>query len=104
MATGLVFERDGRHFATSAVHRGSRIVGDLLRESPEGVTMSAIREALGTTRKYALPFVALLDAEGITRRRGDLRVAGPRLHSASVPEATGGPTMGASTGGDRVGG
>jgi selenocysteine-specific elongation factor len=44
--------------------------------------MSEIRAALDTTRKYALPLVAHLDANGVTRRRGDLRIAGPRLPPA----------------------
>jgi hypothetical protein len=34
---------------------------------------------MGTTRKWAVPLAALLDARGITHRRGDLRVPGPRL-------------------------
>ena len=46
---------------------------------PDGVTVAQVRDALGTTRKYALPLLAHLDATGVTRRRGDLRIAGPRL-------------------------
>jgi selenocysteine-specific elongation factor len=38
-----------------------------------------VREALGTSRKWAIPLLAHLDATGVTRRRGDVRVAGPRL-------------------------
>jgi selenocysteine-specific elongation factor len=34
---------------------------------------------LGTTRKWAVPLLTILDARGITRRRDDVRVAGPRL-------------------------
>ena len=44
-----------------------------------GVTVSTIRDELGTTRKYVLPLLAQLDATGVTRRRGDLRIGGPRL-------------------------
>ncbi len=51
----------------------------LLAEHPDGFTLSQLREALGTTRKYAVPLVTLLDGRGITRRRGDLRIAGSRL-------------------------
>lgn len=83
VAAGLVVERDGVHFAASAVSEGSRLVAKLLAGSPEGVTASAVRERLGTSRKFALPFLSLLDAEGITRRRGDVRVAGPRLPVAA---------------------
>jgi selenocysteine-specific elongation factor len=41
--------------------------------------MSDFRVALGTSRKYAVPLATLLDGRGITRRRDDLRIAGPRL-------------------------
>ncbi len=38
-----------------------------------GITVSAFREALGTSRKYAVPLLEWFDARGITRRDGDLR-------------------------------
>jgi selenocysteine-specific elongation factor len=76
---GLVVERDGVWFAPSAVDAAARVVARLLVEAPEGVTASAVREALGTTRKYALPLLAVLDTTGVTRRRGDVRIGGPRL-------------------------
>ena len=44
-----------------------------LRESG-GLTVSQIREILGTTRKYAVPLCEYLDRSGFTRREGDLRV------------------------------
>jgi selenocysteine-specific elongation factor len=39
-----------------------------------GLTVSQIRELLGTTRKYAVPICEYLDRIGFTQRRGDLRV------------------------------
>jgi selenocysteine-specific elongation factor len=39
-----------------------------------GITVSAFRQGLGTSRKYALPLLEYLDARGITRRQGDLRL------------------------------
>jgi selenocysteine-specific elongation factor len=76
---GRVVEEAGICFAPEAVEAAARIVAGLLEERPDGVTVAEIREALGTTRKYALPLLAVLDATGRTRRRGDLRIAGPRL-------------------------
>jgi selenocysteine-specific elongation factor len=76
---GLVVERDGCYFAASAVEAAARTVASLLASSPEGVSVAQVRDALGTTRKHALPLLVHLDATGVTRRRGDLRVAGPRL-------------------------
>jgi len=76
----LVVERDGFYFGTAAVEHAARIVaGVLAAASPDGVTAAELRDALDTTRKYLLPLLSHLDAAGITRRRGDLRIAGPRL-------------------------
>ncbi len=85
MRRGLVVERDGIWFAADALDRAARTVAALLRAEPDGITVSQIREALGTSRKYAMPLVAELDARGVTRRRDDLRVAGPRLHTEGLP-------------------
>jgi selenocysteine-specific elongation factor len=77
----LVIEHDGIHFAPSAVSDASVIVAALLRDRPDGITVAELRDALGTTRKYLLPLLGILDGSGVTRRRGDLRVGGPRLPS-----------------------
>jgi len=76
---GLVVERDGAWFAPAAVEQAGRSVARLLLANPEGVTVAAVRDELGTTRKHVLPLLAQLDATGVTRRRGDLRIGGPRL-------------------------
>ena len=76
---GLVVERDGVYFAPSAIDAAARTAAALLAGAPEGFTVAALRDQLGITRKHALPLVTELDARGITRRRGDLRIAGPRL-------------------------
>jgi selenocysteine-specific elongation factor len=76
---GLVVERDGLYFAPSAIDAAARAAARLLAASPEGFTVAQLRDTLGVTRKYALPLVNELDARGLTRRRGDQRVAGPRL-------------------------
>ena len=38
-----------------------------------GITVSGFREALETSRKYALPILEWFDQRGLTRREGDLR-------------------------------
>ena len=57
----------------------ARVVADLLEAAPDGVTVAEIRDGWDTTRKFAIPLVTILDNQGITRRRDDLRIAGPRL-------------------------
>ncbi len=76
---GLVVEQDGVWFAPAALDQAANVVAGLLSESPEGVTVAQVRDALGTTRKFILPVLAHLDATGVTRRRGDYRIGGPRL-------------------------
>ncbi len=76
---GTVIQNDGVLFAASAIDKAADIVARLLEERPSGVTVAEIRDALGTTRKFALPICAVLDSTGVTRRREDLRIAGPRL-------------------------
>ena len=40
------------------------------------MTMAHLRDLLGTTRKYAVPFGEYLDRIGLTRREGDVRKLG----------------------------
>jgi selenocysteine-specific elongation factor len=47
-----------------------------LIESGGEASVSAIRQELGSTRKYAVPFVEYLDRIGFTKRQGDSRVLG----------------------------
>jgi selenocysteine-specific elongation factor len=75
----LVVERDGIYFHPAAIERSIAVAAALLNDQPDGFTVAELRDRLGVTRKYALPLAAELDARAITRRRGDLRVAGPRL-------------------------
>jgi selenocysteine-specific elongation factor len=76
---GLVVERDGICFHPDTLAAAARTAAVLLARAPSGFTMAELRDALGTTRKFALPLAAELDARGVTRRRGDVRIAGPRL-------------------------
>lgn len=76
---GEVIEQDGVYFAAAAITAAARVVAELLRDEPEGVTVAAARDAWGTSRKFAIPLITHLDDTGVTRRRDDLRIAGPRL-------------------------
>jgi selenocysteine-specific elongation factor len=63
-----------------------RRVQQKLAEKPVGLTVAEIRDLLGTTRKFAVPFCEYLDRIGLTRREGDLRVLAPTAGStASLP-------------------
>ena len=76
---GHIVERDKVVFHSDTIDEAALLAADLLAESPDGFTVAQFRDRTGASRKYALPLVAELDARGITRRRDDLRIAGPRL-------------------------
>jgi selenocysteine-specific elongation factor len=73
---GAVLDLDGIVFASGAVDEARRRVRTALRDRGT-VTVADVRDLLGSTRKYVLPILNQLDAEGITRRRGDDRIPGP---------------------------
>jgi selenocysteine-specific elongation factor len=56
-------------FSPAAVDRAMTVV----RAAPDGITVSAFREALETSRKFALPLLEHFDRTGVTRRDGNLR-------------------------------
>jgi selenocysteine-specific elongation factor len=76
---GHLVARDGMYFHTDTIDDAARLAAQLLAESPGGFTVAEFRDATGASRKFVLPLVAELDARGVTRRRDDLRIAGPRL-------------------------
>lgn len=76
---GEVIVEDGVYFAPTVIDDAANLLADMLAEQPEGVTVSEVRQRMGNTRKHAMPLIARLDAGGMTRRRDNLRIAGPRL-------------------------
>ena len=76
---GVLVERDGLWWHTSAIDEAGQVAARLLTGQPDGFTVAQFREASGITRKHAVPLLAELDARAVTRRRGDVRIAGPRL-------------------------
>jgi selenocysteine-specific elongation factor len=76
---GLVVERDGIAFHPTALDEAAVVAARLIAADPDGFTVAEFRDAVGTSRRFALPLLAMLDERGVTRRRGDRRIAGPRL-------------------------
>jgi selenocysteine-specific elongation factor len=73
---GRIVELDGIVFTAGALDEARRRVEKALQERGS-VTVADARDLLGSTRKYVLPILNRLDAEGVTRRRGDDRIPGP---------------------------
>jgi selenocysteine-specific elongation factor len=57
-------------------------VYERLQEAGE-VTVAQIRDDLDTSRKYALALLEFLDGQKITRRLGDIRVAGSKAEACA---------------------
>jgi selenocysteine-specific elongation factor len=64
------------YLATDVAEDAKRAIADLIRDQGS-VTVAQVRDRLGTSRKYAVPLCEWLDAEGVTRRKGDQRTLGP---------------------------
>jgi selenocysteine-specific elongation factor len=76
---GHVIQRDGISFHRDAIDAAAYIAAELLAEHADGFTVAQFRDATGASRKFVLPLVSELDARGVTRRRDDVRIGGPRL-------------------------
>ena len=77
LKSGLAMDLGGVVFSAGAVAQARRIVGGAVLERGS-VTIADLRDLLGSTRKFVLPLANHLDYEGVTRRRGDDRIPGPR--------------------------
>ncbi len=76
VAEGFLVLIDGDIYlhADAEAEMRKRVI-ERLKTGP-GAAVSEIRDLLGTTRKYAVPFCEYLDRVGVTQRAGDLRIMG----------------------------
>lgn len=77
LVDGSELVRIGDFYLTAGRAAEARSVVRSKIEEAGPLTVAAIRDLLGTSRKYAVPLCEWLDATGATRRQGDLRVLGP---------------------------
>jgi selenocysteine-specific elongation factor len=79
---GILVDVAGTIFTRAAVDRARSVVrAELVRSG--SVSVGAMRDQLDSTRKYVVPLLEQFDREGITRRRGDTRIAGPSVGGSS---------------------
>jgi len=62
------------HFSADSMADAKVALVSFLETRPGGATAAELRDALGVSRKYAIPLLEYFDARGVTRREGDLRV------------------------------
>lgn len=62
------------HFSAGAIQGAREALEAYLRAHPEGASAGDLRDALGVSRKYAIPLLEYFDNQGVTKREGDVRV------------------------------
>ncbi|MBJ7294045.1 MAG: SelB C-terminal domain-containing protein, partial [Ilumatobacteraceae bacterium] len=72
----VLFEHDNIAFHVETLMSLRPVLEQLWAQYPEGFTMANLRDALSITRKHALPLGNCLDKVGLTKRQGDVRIAG----------------------------
>ena len=78
---GALVDVDGIVFTSDAIGHARALLRAALVDGGS-ITVGDVRELLGSTRKFVVPLLERFDREGFTRRRGDVRIAGPRLDAA----------------------
>ena len=78
---GALVDVDGIVFTSDAIGHARALLRAALVDGGS-ITVGDARELLGSTRKFVVPLLERFDREGFTRRRGDVRIAGPRLDAA----------------------
>jgi selenocysteine-specific elongation factor len=72
----ILFEHDNIAFHTETLSSLRSVLEQLWTQYPNGFSMANLRDALAITRKHALPLANCLDKVGLTKRQGDVRIAG----------------------------
>jgi selenocysteine-specific elongation factor len=73
LATGALVRIGDDVYRRSQIDHARSLLVEILRNNPAGATMATLRDAFGTSRKYALPLLEHFDSIGLTIRDGDLR-------------------------------
>lgn len=73
LATGALVRIGDDIYPRAQLGRATDAVSRTLDASPSGCTLSQLREALGLSRRQALPLMEYLDQVGFTVRDGDVR-------------------------------
>jgi selenocysteine-specific elongation factor len=73
LATGALVRIGNDVYRRSQIDRARSLLVEILQNNAAGATMATLRDAFGTSRKYALPLLEHFDTVGLTIRDGDLR-------------------------------
>ncbi|MBC8104428.1 MAG: SelB C-terminal domain-containing protein [Cytophagales bacterium] len=71
--TGELVEIEDRMYVSSQAIEETKAAIRRLSQTPEGITVGAVRNATESSRRVILPLLEYLDAQGFTRRNGEKR-------------------------------
>jgi selenocysteine-specific elongation factor len=74
---GALVDLDGVLFTAAAFESARTRIAHAVVEREE-LTVADVRDLLESSRKFVLPLLERMDTSGVTRRRGDVRIPGPR--------------------------
>lgn len=74
----LIKIADDIYFHCNVLNKAKQMLADYFKTNKE-ISIGEIRDLLTTSRKYAMPLLEYFDRQRLTRRIGDLRVAGKEL-------------------------
>ncbi|GIW93751.1 MAG: selenocysteine-specific translation elongation factor [Pirellulaceae bacterium] len=86
VSRGELVQISDEFYLHAEVDRQCRTIVHRHLEKTGPATLSQIREWLGTSRKYAVPYCEYLDRVGMTVREGDKRRLHPKAASAPPPD------------------
>jgi len=72
LATGALVRIGDDVYRRAQIQRARALLADVLKDGA-GATMAQVRDAFGTSRRYALPLMEYFDGVGLTIRDGDIR-------------------------------
>jgi len=85
VSSRVLYAAEGTYLHSSVVDKCRNALCAELARRPEGLTVAQFRDLVSGNRKLCLMLYALFDAEGITERRGDVRVLG-RIHHGGTED------------------
>lgn len=74
ISAGLLYKAESDLIHSSIVDSSRITLLRKLKETPEGLTVAAFRDLISANRKLCLLLLSIYDKEGVTERRGDMRV------------------------------
>ena len=82
---GLALSHDGFWFAAETLRDVAKLIRTRLDRTPAGITVRDVCDELGMARRPTIALLEILDARGVTTRRGDVRVQGQRSLLPDAP-------------------